>query len=102
MYAIDMKHRWVLEGTEGGIKRYWCEDCNWEREQPKDEFWYRRDIGQLVKRHWLMQWWSGPTVIVQWSDTEPECAPEKRNPRPELRQAVAKEGLPASRSRGLA
>lgn len=79
---IGMKHDWISEGTEVGIGRQWCENCSWEREQSQDQVWYRRDIGQLVKRHWLLQWWSSPTAIVQWSDTEPECASEKKKPRP--------------------
>ncbi len=79
---IGMKHHWVSEGTEGGSQRHWCEHCNWKREQSKDQVWYCRELGQLVKRNWLARWWSRPTVIVQWSDTEPGCAPEKRKPYP--------------------
>ncbi len=70
---IDMKHDWVSEGTEDGIRRHWCENCNWEREQSKDQVWYRRPVGQFVKRHWLARLWSSPTTIEQWSNTEPQC-----------------------------
>ncbi len=75
---IGMKHDWISDGAEGRIRRHRCENCNWEREQSKDQVWYRRAIGTYEKRHWLVRWWSSATTMVHWSNTEPPCDGEEK------------------------
>ena len=72
-----MKHNWIFEGTEDGIKRYWCEKCEWERERYMGQVGYRRDTDEYEKQKWLARCLFGPTAIEEWSPEEPECDSEE-------------------------
>ena len=72
-----MKHNWVFEGTEDGIKRDWCEKCDWERERYMGQVGYHRDTDEYEKQNWLARCLFGPTTIEEWSCEEPACAGEE-------------------------